>query len=109
MKNTFGRTLAAQKLEILLENNPSARRKISSILSEFTHRMFCIVNCKDKNIIRLCWGLLKKSTIERIYLKKGLTKEMQSYTVNIIVSRYRVYLRNFNDLIPFVNIKREGI
>ena len=109
MKYTFGRTQAAQRLETLLENSPSARRKVSSILSDFNYKLIRIISAKDPNTVKLCWALLRDYTLKRIDAKKGLTDDMRSYAKNVLIYRYRVYLHNFNDIVALLAAKRKGL
>jgi len=106
MKYTFGKTIASQKLEELLSNNPSARKKISTLLSQFTKQMLNVIDInKNPETVHLCLELLKNYTLNRVDIKKNLTKDIRTYTKNVIVSRYRVYCRNFDEIISFIKEK----
>ena len=102
MKNTFGRNRAAQKLEILLKDNPSARRKISRILSSYTHRLLMVTRAIDPATVNLCMVLLRNWAIDRVNIVSGLTDDIRSYARNIVVSRYRVYRTSFESLTPTI-------
>ncbi len=107
MKYTFGGTRAAQRLETLVENNPTARRKISALLSNYSRTLLLIVRVHDASTVRFCWQMLRDYTLNRLDKKTGLTEEMKTYTKNVIIYRYRVYLKEFNDLIN--RIKQQGL
>ncbi len=102
MKYTFGRTLAAQRLEILVENTPSARRKISRLLSSYTSNLFLITGAQNPETVRLCMEMLRDYTLRRVDVTKNLTDDMRTYTKNVIVYRYRVYRHTFDELVPAV-------
>lgn len=102
MKNTFGRYPAAQKLETLLEDNPSARRKVSRLLSSFTREMFLVTAAKDPVTVRKCLSLLRKDALERINLVQGLSHEVRTYTANVVTGRFRTFLDCFNSLVPYI-------
>jgi len=99
LKNTFGKSRAAQQLEKMVADNTSARRKISSIFCKYNEQMMNIVGAKDPNTVRLCWELLRDYTLRRIDVKQGLTDSMRSYAKNVIISRYRIYRHHFDELI----------
>jgi hypothetical protein len=102
MKYTFGKTKAAEKLEILLDNNLVARRRITILLSKYTSQLLKITGIKDPDTVRLCMELVKNYTLNRVDIKKTLTPEIRSYVKNIILTRYRAYLHGFNDLVPLI-------
>ena len=99
MNYIFGTSIAAQRLEKMLDKQPIARRKISTVFSQFTNKMFTIINTKDPETIRLCWALLKEHTLKRIDCKKGLSDDIRTYTKNVIMYRYRFFLHNFNNIV----------
>jgi hypothetical protein len=100
MKNTFGSTLAAQKLEKLLEDNPSARRKVSRLLSSYTSKLFNITGARDPETVLTCMHLLRDYTLARVDIQKGLTAKERTFTKNVVTCRYRVYRKGFESLIP---------
>lgn len=100
MKNTFGSNRAAQKLEKLLEDNPSARRKVSRLLSKYTSKLFNITGAKDPETVVTCMALLRDYTLRQVDLQTNLTPTMRSYTKNVVAGRYRVYRQSFDSLIP---------
>lgn len=100
MKNTFGSTLAAQKLERLLEDNPTARRKVSRLLSTYTNKLFNVTGAKDPETVKLCMSLLRDYTLARVDIQKNLDPKVRSYTKNVVTCRYRVYRESFEALIP---------
>ena len=100
MKNTFGSTKAAQELERLLADNPSARRKVSRLLSSFTSKLFNITGAKDPGTVITCMHLLRDYTMARVDIQKNLSPEMRSYTKNVVAYRYRVYREAFQGLVP---------
>ena len=102
MKNTFGGTAAAQTLEKLLEDNPSARRKVSRLLSGYTNKLFNITGAKDPSTVIACMVLLRKETLERLDTLKNVPPEVLSYTKNVVIYRYRVYRQCFEYLIPVI-------
>ena len=107
MKYTFGKTIAAQRLENLVADNPIARRRISTLVSKFTAQMLSIVSAKDPDTVRLCWELLRDYTLRRIDVKKHLTDDMKTYTKNVIISRYRIYCHNFDELVSIMESSKE--
>ena len=98
MKNSFGKTKASLRLEKLVSNNRSARRKVSSLLSEFTMQMMAIMLARDSGTVRLCLKLLRQHTINRIDIIKSLNNEIKMYTKNVVIGRYRAYLNGFNQV-----------
>ena len=100
MKNTFGSTKAAQKLETLLKDNPSARRKVSRLLSTYTSKLFNITGAKDPETVITCMQLLREHTLNRVDIQKNLDAKVRSYAKNVVVYRYRVYRESFEALIP---------
>ena len=102
MKNTFGGTAAAQTLEKLLEDNPSARRKVSRLLSGYTNKLFNITGAKDPPTVIACMVLLRKETLDRLNTLKNVPPEVLSYTKNVVIYRYRVYRQCYETLIPII-------
>ena len=102
MKYTFGRTPAAQKLETLLDESPSARRKISRLLSNYTWQLYKITGAKDPETVRLCMEMLRDYTLRRIDITKDLSSAMRSHAKNVVICRYRVYRHCFYDLVPLL-------
>ena len=102
MKFTFGKTIAAQRLEELLENNPIARRKISALLSNYTSDLLTITLVKHPRPARLCMELLRDYTLRRIDVKKNLTEDIRSYAKNVVVCRYRAYCYGFNEVVKAI-------
>lgn len=100
MKYTFGSTLAAQKLETLLEDNPTARRKVSRLLSSYTSKLFNITGAKDPETVLTCMHLLRDYTLARVDVQKNLDPKVRTYTKNVVTCRYRVYRQGFESLIP---------
>jgi hypothetical protein len=102
VKYTFGNTPAAQTLETLLDDKPSARRKVSRLLSTYTSKLFNITGAKDPETVLVCMDLLREQTLKRVDIIKGVPKEVRSYTKNVIIYRYRVYRESFESLIPVI-------
>jgi hypothetical protein len=98
MKYTFGKTSAAQKLEQLLDNNPTARRRISAVLSEYTNQLLLITQAREPRTVRLCMELLRDYTLRRLDVKKNLTPEMRTYSQNVVVTRYRAFRNGFESV-----------
>jgi predicted RNA-binding protein with PIN domain len=96
MKFTFGKTSAAQRLEQLVENSPTARRKISVILSDYTNQLLLVTQTRDPRTVRLCMELLRDYTLRRLDVKKHLTDEMRTYAQNVVITRYRAFRRGFD-------------
>lgn len=102
MKFTFGRTLAAQKLETLLEDKPLARRKVSRLLSEYTRQLFQVTGAKEPSTVKLCMELLRQHTLNRVDVLTGLPEDVRTYAKNVVVCRYRVYRHCFDELTPYI-------
>ena len=102
MKYTFGKTLASQKMEVLLDNNPSARRKISRMLSQYTSHLLKITVARDSVTVLLCMELLRDFTLKRISVMKDIPDEVRSYARNVVISRYRVYRKCFESIVPIL-------
>jgi HD superfamily phosphodiesterase len=98
MKFTFGKTSAAVRLEQLVENNPTARRKISAILSEYTNQLLLIAQARDPRTVRLCMELLRDYTLRRFDVKKSLTDDMKTYSQNLVIARYRAFRKGFDSV-----------
>lgn len=96
MKYTFGKSIAAERLEALLEYNPRARRKIASLLSVYTHQLLMITQAKDPRTVRLCMELLRDYTLRRLDVKSTITHEIRSYAKNIVLVRYRAFRKGFD-------------
>lgn len=102
MKYTFGKTLAAQRLEILLDKNPIARRKISALLSKFSDKLLLVTGAKDPDTVRLCMDLLRDNTLKGLRSKKNLSSDVVSYAENVIKSRHRAFRQEFDYIVPFL-------
>ena len=98
MKYTFGKNQAAQRLEDLLNTNPTARRKISRLLSDYTSKLLQVCATKDPSTVRLCMSLLRDHNLKRIDLLEDLTPDMRSYTRNVVISRHRVFRQEFDGI-----------
>ena len=99
MKNTFGKTPAAFRLADLVENNPSARRKVSSLLSRYTSQMFEASEIKDPDTAKLCLHLLRNHALGLLELKPTLPSDVRSYAKNLVNARYRVFRKEYNYVI----------
>jgi len=95
MNYTFGKSPAAQELERLLENNPIARRKITTLLSEYTDKLLKIAAMKDTDAGLLCMSLLRDHAHSRVDKKVNLSTEVRSYTKNVLTAKYRVYAETY--------------
>lgn len=98
VKYTFGKTDASIRLEKLLDGNPAARRKISTLLSKYTNRLLLLTQAKDIDTVNLCLSLLKEHAIQCINSKENISDEIKSYTKNIIIMRYRAYQNGFSQV-----------
>lgn len=98
MKFTFGKTSAAMRLEQLVENHPTARRRISAILSDYTNQLLLITQAREPRTVRLCMELLRDYTLRRFDVKKNLTDEMKTYSQNVVITRYRAFRRGFDSV-----------
>jgi hypothetical protein len=98
MKFTFGKTAAAQKLEQLLENSPSARRRISSVLSAYTNQLLQIVQAREPRTVKLCMELLRNDTLHRIESNKNLSQDVKTYSQNVVMTRYRAFRNGFESV-----------
>jgi ferritin-like protein len=107
MKNTFGSTKAAETLETLVEKYPAARRRISTLLSQYTERLMKMTLMKDPSTVKLCMSLLRDFTIERIDKKQTLSKEMKTYAKNVVTGRYREYLSVYNEVVKMMDSKKK--
>ena len=92
--------MAAQTLEKLLEDKPSARRKVSRMLSSYTNKLFNITGAKDPETVLTCMELFRKETLSQIDTWKNVPPDVVSYAKNLVVFRYRVYRQCFEALIP---------
>jgi hypothetical protein len=99
MKYSFGKTKAAIKLEEMVSGKRKIRRRLSAILSEYTHQMMSATMIRDPYVARLCLRLLQQHTLNRIKQMDDLTFEMAMFAKNVIVSRYRAHLNGFNIVI----------
>ena len=108
MKYTFGKTLAAQRLEILLYKDPSARRKISTLLSQYTDKLIKIVAIDDPSTVHLCMALLRDFTHRRIDVKKNLSGDIRTYSKNVVTSRYRVYRQTYDEIVAVMEDSRKN-
>ena len=100
MKYSFGKSIAAQKLELLLQDNPSARRKITQLISRYTEQLLLVVGIQEPRTVRLCMEFLRDYNLKRIDIITNLTEDMRSYARNVVIGRYRVYYQEFNQLAP---------
>jgi len=98
MKLSFGKNKSSLRLEAIVEKSPAARRRVSTILSEFTMQMMGIVTAKDPKIVRMCLQLLREKTLKRIDSVDNLNDEMRMYCKNVVVGRYRAHINGFNEV-----------
>jgi len=106
MNNTFGRSPAAQELDRLLEKNPSARRKVSTLISQYTDKLLNISSIKDVPTALLCMSMLRDRTLERMDKKVNVSPEVVSYTKNVITAKYRVYAESYKFVSSFLAKKK---
>jgi ferritin-like protein len=104
MKFTYGKNPAAVTLAELVKDNPSARRKVMRIVSRYTQQLLQLTGAKDPETVTLCMGLLKDYTLKRVDDLK-VDEKVRSYARNVVVSRYRVFLHEFNVLVPLIRKK----
>ena len=95
MSYIFGKTKAAIALADMVKDNNSARRFISSLLSEFSHQMMTIVLAREPKTVIICLKLLRDYTISRVNANKYLPDKIKSFTKNVIVYRHRAFKRGF--------------
>jgi len=100
MKNTFGNTPAAQRLEILLQNNPLSRRKVSRLLNQYTYKLIRLAGLKDFKTVHTCMILLRNYALSLVDIQKNLDSEVRSYTKNLISCRYREYRKGYEFMVP---------
>jgi len=100
MKYIFGKNKAAQKLELLVKDNPSARRKISRLLSRYTEQLLLVVGVREPRTVRLCMEFLRDYNLKRIDIITNLSNDMRSYARNVVIGRYRLFYQEFNKLAP---------
>jgi hypothetical protein len=96
--NTFGTSPAAQTLYHLLEDQPIARRKISTILNSYTNQLLLITQIKDPKTVRICLALLRDYTLDRLSKRRGIETDIKTYTENLIVARYRSFSKGFDSV-----------
>ena len=100
MSYIFGKTKAAIALAEMVEENPTARRRISSLLSEFSHQMMTIVLAREPKTVIICLKLLRDYTIGRLDNTKSILPEkIKSYAKNVIVYRHRAFKAGFEYVI----------
>ena len=104
---TFGRTLAAQKLEELVSQSPSARRKISSLLSDYTNQLLQITMAKEPRTVRLCMEMLRDYTLRRLDVKTKLTDDIRSYAKNVVIYRHRVFRKEFDAITRIIQRRQQ--
>lgn len=93
MKTPFGNTGAAIKLAEMAENNPRARRYISSTLSELGNILRGIQVGVKKPTGRLLCRLVRDTFIEKVNRSEKLSLEMASFLRNVIVAKCRNFQR----------------
>ena len=101
MKYMFGKNPAAQTLETLVKDNPSARRKVMRLISRYTEQLVKVVGARDPETVTLMMHLLKEYNLARIDTLK-MDDEIRSYARNLVISRYRVFLHEFQKLTPTI-------
>jgi hypothetical protein len=99
MKLSFGKNKASLRLVAIVENNPAARRRVSSILSEHTQQMMAIITARDPKVVRLCLKMLREYTIKRIDSVHHFSPEIKMYCKNVVIGRFRAHLNGFNTVI----------
>jgi hypothetical protein len=95
MQFTFGKNIAAQRIEILLNDNLQARRKITRLLSKYTQQLLSAVDIKDHSTVKLFMELIREHTLKRLDSIKNLSPEIHSYAKNVVIGRYRVFRHQF--------------
>lgn len=101
MKYTFGKKPAAIKLESLVKDNPSDRRKVTRLISRYTEQLAQTVEVRDPETVTLLMQLLREYNLSRVNSMK-LDETVRSYARNLIISRHRVFLHEFEYLTPTV-------
>lgn len=101
----FGKTPAAVRMENLVVENPSARRKVSRLLSRYTEQLLQTVGAKDPRTVRLLMELLCKYNLNRLDLMQ-IDTDVRTYAKNLVSGRYRVFLHRYNELVPIA--QRQG-
>lgn len=97
----FGKTPAAVRMENLVVENPSARRKISRLLSRYTEQLLNVTGAKDPATVRLCMELVRNYQLKRLDLIQ-LPEDVRTHAKNLVIGRYRVFLHQFNELVPLM-------
>jgi len=94
--------MAAQRLEVLLENNPIARRKVSTLLSRYTNQLLSVMTCKNPKTVMMSLALIKDNALKQLKVKENISEDIRSHTSNIIVYRYRVFMGEYKNMIPLI-------
>ena len=105
MTNTFGSSKAAQTLEVLVNDIPNARRRVSRLLSKFTHKLLHVTSARDPETVLTCMELLREQTLKNIDTMKNVNPAIRSYTKNVVTHRYRAFRSGFESLIPHLGKK----
>lgn len=98
MKFTFGNSLAAGRLEELLENDKVASCYVSKVLGGYTHQLLLITLIKEPRTVRLCMELLRDYTLQRFDVSKRLSPIQKTFAKNIVMLRYRAFRKGFDDI-----------
>jgi hypothetical protein len=106
MNFTFGRSPAAEMIEKLVVNNPPARRKISRLLSRYTRQLLEVTRVHDPGTVKLVMELLYKHNLRNVDAMK-IDADVKNYIKNLVVARYRVFLHQYNILLPLINLQRK--
>ena len=97
----FGKTKAANRMELLGEMFPMDRRKVSSLLSRYTDQLYKVINTNiDASTTKLLLHLLCQYNLSRAEVMK-VHEDIRSYTKNLIKCRYRVFLSAYNNIHKF--------
>lgn len=89
MKTPFGNTVAAIKLAEMVQDNPRARRYVSSTLSELGKILREIqVGMGNPTGIILC-RLVRDTFLDKVKQSEKISPETASFLKNVIVARCR--------------------
>lgn len=107
MNFSFGCSNSAVKLEQLVKDNSSARKKITTLLSDYTNKLLIVTQAKDPETVRLCMELLRDYTLRRLDVKQNIPSDVKTYTQNVIIARYRIFRKEFDDIVRILENKTQ--
>ena len=90
MKTPFGSTVAAIRLAQMVEDNPKARRFVSSTLSEFNNLLMKAARGEDVKASRCLYILVRNEFIQRVD-SSSTDPDVKSYLKNVLHTNYKKY------------------